>query len=279
MDGYSLADVTVQGVNLQPLVGGYELVFSLYLTTYPAANATRRASIHGARVIIRFSNGKQQALGFARPEGVFDIVARQFPANSTPDLHLYLQPGQLAAIESLRSAGDLEFELLFTGGGLDESGQRHVQEQCRIHLPRSDWIKKLGVAGARNVLLLEVPLPLRPPSDEWHEIDTGLHRAEEQYRGGDYHSCIGSCRTVMEEIGHRRFKNEKWAAEPLERLANNRSGMTKGEREAAVWAVLRHYTHQAHHGSSEGGATTYTRGEAEFVLTLTAAAVARAHSE
>lgn len=50
-------------------------------------------------------------------------------------------------------------------------------------------------------------------------------------------------------------------------------------REASLWAVLRHYTHQAHHGVSEGGAARYSRAEAQFVLTLTAAAVRYAQGE
>ena len=224
------------------------------------------------------SEGEPQALGFARPEAAFEINCKPFKSTATPNLHLHLQPAQLAALEALRGTGDLVFELLALGIGTDENGDQHVQGDWRISVARSDWIKKLRDAGARNVMLLEIPLPLESIADEWHEITAGLQRAEAQYRNGDYHSCIGSCRTVMQELGLQRYGDGKWASEFLEQLASDRKGMSKSQREGALFAVLRHYTHQAHHGPSEGGVPAYTRAEAQFVLSLTAAAVAHAQA-
>jgi len=274
-----LAETRIQAVTLRPLVGGYELILGLYVTAHAEAQPIRRASIEGARITVKPDGGRACSLGFARPEGPFEIIARPYPSSMTPGLYLPLQPGQIAALETLRGTGDLAFELLMTGTGIDQNGKQQVQEEIRITVPRSEWIKKLADAGARNVLVLEVPLPLHPASEAWSEIAVGLQRAEQQYRGGDYHSCIGSCRTVIQELGHHRFGEEKWAGGPLGRLASDRDGMSKAEREASLWAILRHYTHQAHHGVSEGGTTGYTRGEAQFVLTITAAAVAHAQGE
>ncbi|MEQ9069019.1 MAG: hypothetical protein RLO18_19965, partial [Gimesia chilikensis] len=266
-------------VTLRPIVGGYELVFGLYVTIHPDETDVRRASIDGARIMLKPSNGGQHSLGFARPEGPFEIIGRQHQSSMTPSLHLYVQPGQVAAIETLRGTGDLNFELLISGSGTDENGEHQVQGEWRINVARSEWIKKLRDAGARNILILEVPLPLQSLSDEWRDIALGLQRAEEQYRNGDYYSCIGSCRTVIQELGHQRFMVEEWTGEPFDRLANDRKGMSKSEREAAIWAVLRHYTHQAHHGPSEGGVPDYSRAEAQFILSLTAASVAHAQAE
>lgn len=275
----NLAETRVQGVTLRPLVGGYELIFGLYVTTHAEAQPVRRASIHGARITVKPDGGKGCQLGFARPEGPFEIIAYPHQSSMTPGLYLPLQPGQIAALEVLRGTGDLTFELMMTGAGIDQNGAQQVQEEMRVTVSRSDWIRKLGDAGARDVLLLEVPLPLHPPSEAWDAITASLRRAEQQYRGGDYHSCVGSCRTVIQELGHHRFGDEKWASAPLDRLATGRNGMSKAEREVSLWAVMRHYTHQAHHGVSEGGAAGYTRAEAQFVLTLTAAAVAHAQGE
>lgn len=274
----NLAEVRIQGVTLRPVVGGFELIFGLYMTVYAEDQLPRRASIVGARVTLKTEAGVHQ-LGFARPEAPFDVIARQHQSTMTPGLYMTLQPGQLAAIERLRGTGDLEFEMLAAGNGFDKDGEHYVQDTWRVQVPRSEWIKKLKDARARNILLLEVPMPLHPSSKRWADITSGLKKAEEQYRNGDYHSCIGSCRTVIQELGHHRFKKKEWVAEPLTRLGADRSSMTKGEREAALWAVLRHYTHQAHHGPSEGGVPEYTRPEAQFVLTLTAAAVAHAQAE
>jgi len=263
---------------LRPLVGAYELIFSLYVTIHADENALRKAMITGARVTLKGGLGRQESLGFARPEAPFDIVSKTCGTAMTPSLHLTIQPGQVAAIETLRDTGDLTFELLAIGTGVDKNGEHQIQDKWRIVEPRSEWIKKLHEAGARNVLLLEVPLPIGDVLEGWEDIASGLKRAEDQYRNGDYHSCIGSCRTVIQELGYFRYKIEEWAGEPLRRLSSDRKGMTKGEREAALWAVLRHYTHQAHHGPSEGGVPDYSRADAHFVLSLTAAAVAHAQT-
>ncbi len=79
-----------------------------------------------------------RALGFARPEGPFEI--RQYPNQTgmTPALVLTLQPGQLAAIEDLRGTGDLDIELLAAGISPDPSDYHQVQDNWRVHMPRSE---------------------------------------------------------------------------------------------------------------------------------------------
>lgn len=276
--GRRIADTRIQGVLLRPLVGGYELVFGLYVAIYADEDVVRRASITGARVTVNPSEGEPQALGFARPEAAFEINCKPSKSTAAQNLHLHLQPAQLAALEALRGTGDLVFELLALGIGTDENGDQHVQGDWRIPVARSDWIKILRDAGARNVMLLEIPLPLESIADEWHEIAAGLQRAEAQYHNGDYHSCIGSCRTVMQELGQYKYREREWASGYIDRLTSDRKGMSKSEREGALFAILRHYTHQAHHGPSEGGVPAYTRAEAQFVLSLTAATVAHAQA-
>jgi hypothetical protein len=49
--------------------------------------------------------------------------------------------------------------------------------------------------------------------------------------------------------------------------------MTGGEREAALWASVRHYAHLAHHGPSDGGVPHYSRQDAQLVLTMLATLV------
>ena len=166
----------------------------------------------------------------------------------------------------LRGTGDLTFEFTASGKGSDEHGEQQVFGDWHHRVSGSDWIGQLRTASARDVLLLEVPIPLKHATDKWRAIAAPLQRAEEQYRSGDYHSCIGSCRTAMEELGIHRYRDREWAGKVLGRLASRstREDMDKAAREAAVYAVLRHYTHLAHHGLSEGGIPAYTRAEAEF---------------
>lgn len=127
-------------------------------------------------------------------------------------------------------------------------------------------------------MLLEVPIPIDGAAKERRAIASSLQLAEEQYRSGNYLSCVGSCRTAIEELWTYRYQCRQWGS-TLEPLASHatRLEVDKQEREAAVYAVLRHYTNQAHHGPAEGGVSEYTQAEAHLVLSLTAAAATHAH--
>ena len=175
---WQIADTRVQSVTLRPVVGAFELIFGLHATIRAYENVLRRASIAGTRVTVKAGEGERQTLGFARPETPFEIVCKSGGSTMTPDLHLYLQPGQLAALETLRGTGDLNFEFLASGTGTDENGEQYVHGHWRILVSRSDWIENLRNAGARNVLLLEVPFPFDVITDSWREIATALRRAE-----------------------------------------------------------------------------------------------------
>ena len=273
---WQIADLRVQSVTLRPMVGGFELIFGLRVAIRAVQNVVRRVSVAGSRITVRPNDGEPWSLGFARPERPFVITSTSGGATESHDLYLYLQPGQLAALETLRGTGDLSFEFAASGTGFDENGEQYVLGDWRHRVSRSDWIGQLHTAGARDVLLLEVPIPIEGAADEWRSVAESLQRAEEQYRSGDYHSCIGSCRTAMEELGMYRHGDREWASKALGALASGstRNDMDKAAREAAVYAVLRHYTHQAHHGPSEGGVPAYTRAEAQFVISLTVAAAA-----
>ncbi len=277
---WQIADPEVQSWSLRPTVGGYELVFGLRVPIRTAENVDRRAFVAGTRVTVRPNEGEAQKLGFARPERPIEVASTSKRSPESHDLYLSLQPGQLAALETLRGKGDLSFEFEASGTGLDEHGEQYVLGNWRHRVPRSDWIAQLRAAGARNVLLLEVPIPLRDTVDGWRNMATSLQRAENSYRDGDYHGCIGSCRTVLEELWRYRYGDGQWASRALVPLASRatRDDMDQAAREAAVYAVLRHYTHQAHHGPSEGGIHAYTRAEAQFVLGLAAAAMAHAQT-
>lgn len=269
-----IADASIQNLAFRSVLGGYELIFILDLTVHPEREIARKASIIGARVSFKVGGNGPHTCGFARPEGPFEIRQYDHPSSMTPSLILPLHPGQLAAIEDIRGAGDLDFELLMTGIGTDQHGEQQVQDTLRFHTPRSDWIKKLKDAKARDILLLEVPLPLRNIPKKWVEAAKSLKSAEQHYRNGDYHACVASCRTVVHEIGYQKFKKKDWSGALLNRLSNDRNSMTKDEREAALWGTLRHYTHQAHHSDSEGGFSNYTRADAQLILTLTSSFLA-----
>jgi hypothetical protein len=273
-----VAEARIQGVTLRPVVGAYELLFALDITVNPQQDHARRVSIIGARVSLRTDHRGVQQMGFARPESSLLITQFVHAGRVTHGLVLPLQPGQLAAIEHARDAGDLTFELLAAGVGWEQNVEQAVQDDWRIQIPRSDWLQKLRSAGARDILLLEVPLPLVDRPKEWDAITKDIQRAEKHFRDGEYHACVSSCRIVLDELGRLKFGTGDWAGPLLDRLGDKRTGMTGGEREAAVWASVRHYAHLAHHGPSDGGVPHYSRAEAQLVLTLVASLVGFAQS-
>lgn len=273
-----IAEARIQGLTLRPVVGAYELLFGLDVAINPATDYPRRVSIIGARVGLRTEGSSALPVGFARPEASFEIRQWPYPNRMTPTLVLALQPGQLAEIERLRDTGDVTFELLVSGVGTDQNGDQSMQDEWRIQVPRSDWLSKLRSAGARNILLLEVPLPLLERPEKWSEVTIYLQRAEKYFRDGDHGACVAACRTVLDELGHHKFGKRDWAAPFLDRLASDRTNMTADAREAALWAAVRHYAHLAHHGGSDGGVSHYTRSEAQLMLTMIASLVRHAQA-
>ena len=256
VDSWNIADARIQGIALHPLVGAYELRFGLMINVSAVADGEdRRAVIDGARVQVATGGGRHDELGFARADRRLEIVTRPHPDRMTPTLSLALQPGQLGAIEDLRGTGDFRFELEVTGTGASRAGVVPVHDVLRCEVPRSEWIEKLRAARARDILLLEVPVPFPERSDRWAKIAEEVARAESRFRDGDYHACVAACRMVVEELGHRMFARTDWAGPSLDRFQSKRREMSKGEREAAILAALHHYTHQSHHGESAGGET------------------------
>src|SRR5260221_3150324 len=155
-----VAETKIQGFTIRPIVGAYEFLFSLDVTINPQTDYARRVSIIGARVNLRTDGSGQQPLGFARPETSFEIQQGPHPYRVTPALVLPLHPVQLAVIERLRNAGDVSFELLASGVGIDQHREQPMQDELRIQVPRSEGVAKMLSASARDGLLLGIPFPL-----------------------------------------------------------------------------------------------------------------------
>lgn len=273
-----IAEEIIQTITLQPVVGAYELMIPIRLEVYPEEKSRRWATITGARVTVKSAGGVAKTLGFARPQIPIQVRPLPHPQPISRDLMLPLHAQQVAALEDLRAGRDLEFELAVAGFGFDGTHDQQIYDRWRVQLPRSTWVERLRGAGVLDIHLLEIPMPVGESSEEWAEVGDHLLRAHKQFIDANYHECIALCRTVMEELGHKKYQKEGWANLILDRLANDRKNMKKEEREDAMLAVIRHYIHPAHHSSSEGGVYTYNRSEARLVLQLTAAHVAHVRS-
>ena len=108
---WRIADGIVQNVGLQPVMGAYELVFSLRLSVATGQSGLPRASVLGARIMVQGSGGESRPMGFAQPQQPFQLVCKEVAGSSTFSLHLSLQPSQVAALGELRDSGELTFQL------------------------------------------------------------------------------------------------------------------------------------------------------------------------
>ena len=274
-----LAEVSIGAISLHRTIGGYDLAVVLVLNVNSDDDASRSATIIGAQVSVGAGSVDPQRLGFARPEEPIVIAAKPHNWRANHSLYLNLHPNQLSALEELRGDENLTFDLQVKGTGSDEQGyEQYVQDSVQTQVPRSQWIDTLRSAGARDIMLLEVSLPLASASEDWSEVRTMLVRAEGQFRNGDYTGCIASCRTVIEELGHRVYGEGDWARTALDKLAAGRKAMTKDERESALCAIVRQYAHMAHHGPGEGGEADFSRPDAQWILRMTVATVAHAQA-
>ncbi len=278
VNSFRVADVTPQRVTLQPMLGAYELGFGVEISIEQAQDFECRVSLRNARVTVKGDDSESKTLGWAWPEVPYSFQQTKYSNRNTLQFLLTLQPAQLNGIEELRAAGDLTFELHANGLGYDQNREERIGDTWRFTVSRSDWIKQLQRANARDILLLEVPLPLPEATGERAKIGHLLKSAEEQFRAGGYIDTVAHIRKFVEALGKWRFGQEPWANKQLARLANKdeREAMSKNERETALWATIRHYTHPAHHVDSDGGTQEYSRSEAELALTLAVALLARA---
>jgi hypothetical protein len=148
----------------------------------------------------------------------------------------------------------------------DPNRDAPVQETLSVSIPKSDWASKLRQAGALDILFLEIPMPVAGGSVPQTRAVEHLRAAQRHFVDGNYRACIAECREVLDALGA--------TTGALKALSSDqREGMDKAQREAAMMAAIRHYTHPAHHSATLPLQTGFTRSEAKFLLQLTAACV------
>jgi len=140
-------------------------------------------------------------------------------------------------------------------------------------LSLSDWLRVLREAGAADVLLVGVPLPMEGQSTVFVEAFRLIRRANQHLITGEYDTCIAECRRALESV---------WAFGDLESAAlaagdllasKERKSMGRKHRILAVAEAVRHLSHLAHHVDDEGNAEVFGRLDAALVLATTSALV------
>lgn len=274
-----LADITISGVGLRPLIGGYELQLFLNIKTHPIHQTRREAIIYGGHVSVQPMPGEKHRLGVATAEQIIRLRQYEHTHELTFMLCLPLQPQQISALEDLRNGGDLLFQLAPIGEGreLIENGfEGAISDGWTKAVSKSDWVKHLHGAGAMDILLIEVPMPAC--AGESSKTSDLLKRCQRHFVDGNYNECVALCRHVLDELGASTY-GPNWVGAISKRMTENQKTMKKVEREQWIAFVVRHYMHQANHTEGDGGVAAYSRSDAKFALRLTAAVVANVFQE
>ena len=261
----SIGILHAQGVSLDRMIGGYELIFNLGGDARGEAGSSRWLAIHSARVRLTTSGGQPLSLGVARPDKPLRFVQGPNGHGINATVRLQLQPHQMEQIEDVRAEGDLRFDLSFAGDGGDRTSPSPFQDVEPFTIAQSDWIKQLAAAGVLDVLLIEIPVPIVGATAQQRTISEGFRSAQRHFVDRRYRDTVADCRLVMEAIG----------VEPsaLAPLAGRWKALDKDAREAAMFAAVHFCMNPAHHLNAAGEVQRYDRDEAKLMLTLTAACI------
>jgi hypothetical protein len=269
VDSVQMADVSQRTIWVQKILGAFELCFAFDVTVKRYGDQSRWANILGARVGLGRTTAETEL-------GVASCVQPKFITQTNPglresfELRLTLAPHQLNALEEARNGGDLDFELSFIFEAGNKPGSRNDANQPnKLHarISRSDWIERLNSSGATNILLLEVPMPIKIGVGETDDIGRSMRRAREHFMSARYDDCVGECRKILEQLPNVSKKDV------MDLLKTGRSGMTKEERDQSILFTLRNYCNPPHHSGARGGSLDYVRPDAKLILLMTASYV------
>jgi hypothetical protein len=265
-----VAKATLKRISISPVVGAYELLFTVEGSSTTRDDQILWLSFHRADVKVGAGQGELSRLGTARPDASHRIRTFKNALPFNCEFRLLLAPNQLSAIEELRTENDLQFQIAVSGEGGDETTLTEIQtftQPLFLSVPRSEWISQLRAARATDVLLLEVPMPFIDPPGQMIAVVEALKRAQSHFIGGHYSDCIINCRKAIEELETLQGRDRTVA---FGRLANDRKGMSKDERRTAIEAALFHFASLAAHDAG----TEFDRRDARLAMTLAAGLVA-----
>jgi hypothetical protein len=274
-----VANAQITNIWLRPLVGAYELLFSVKAVTgIPIASAGQRPRwfiILAAVASVGPETGSVVSLGTARPDRPQRIVQLTDRTNDVIiELKMTLSSHQVLAVEELCRDKPMRFELAVAGNGGQEGDPRlgGLYNTLQINVPRSQWLSLLREARVLDIVSIEVPLPAIDAPPHWRTSVEQLRQAQKMLLEGHYRECVMSCRNAIDGVIGTDKASIQQNVETLKKLAVKevREAMQKQERELALFAAVRNYAHLAHHVGLDGAITQFTRDEARMALTLCA---------
>jgi hypothetical protein len=256
-------------------IGVYLLSFSVLLSI-PAWHGPHPCAVLRnlrAKVFVGGEQGPKKFLGVSFPEAVLTFRQASYAQQERFLLDLVLSPEQLSSLEEIRAGGGLRFELVFQGETEGEYGTLRADETVIWNANLSVWSAVLGQLNLTDIVVIGVELPRPSAAGVGRTAFDTLRRAKQDLIAGDYQSVVSRCRIALESIKNELGDVEKTAAS-LDQFVRQRRSMSKKERQLVLTEALRHYTHPAHHVDDDGQQEWYSRADATFVLSITAATIA-----
>ena len=189
-----------------------------------------------------------------------------------------LRDEQLVALEALRPGGDLDLTLKVDLTLLaPEDGVYPLQQvQIGYRLQSHQWQRLLQQLGKEVGMSVRVPTPLDDPTvlaaggASLAAVAAHLRQAQAEFRNQQYKTCVGTCRHALEALGQLHEVPSANSLKTVELKSRDQS-----QRWAAVFHDLVNVTHPAHHHDGVSTEFSWTRQEAEAVLSATFSLVAR----
>jgi hypothetical protein len=266
---FGLADIRADAVELRRELNSFALLFRISGKAV-VAEGDVWADIRGARLTVAGEGGHQHGFGLAIADQPVRI--RRNGGAIFVEFRRSLAQADLEAIEGIRSGHSLTFGLSIFGDGATAGGSSErlpVQDTLSLTVARSDWIAMLNAVKARNILLVEIPVPLLDPPSDWLEIKRMIDRAQLLFLEAHYTESVLCCRKALEAAAKQLGWPENWAPQALDRGMRDRRAMTAAEREQFVLAAIHHFSNLSSHIG------TYDRAQATFAIAETVAGVGR----
>jgi hypothetical protein len=159
-------------------------------------------------------------------------------------LDLAITPEQLNALEELRGAGGIHFELILQSETEGQHGTLREDDTVVWSSNLSAWTSVLAELGLKETVLVAVQIPKHEASGVGKVAIETLRKAKEDLIAGKYEMVASKCRLALESIKVELGEAVKINAS-LESLLKNRRSMSKRERLMVVTEALCHYTHPA----------------------------------
>ncbi len=227
-----------------------------------------------AMVSVAASSGSAQYLASGRFEA--PIILRRFPhAGKTAALLLVdLNDSQLAALDELRGAGGITFQVALKGMAHSSVDAHPVEEVLQHHVNLSQWVELIGELGFTDAFVISVDIPV-DTSDAFPAVTHLLRAARRQLVTGEYDTVVSTCRQVLDSLSTHLDSRESVIV-ARDRKPTRIRDQSKLQRALAIFDSVRNYSHLAHHVDSNGQPEVYSRREASMILTTTCALAATA---